>query len=81
MELIEVLARFNIEGQMVPESFTLKGVSYKVFSTGRKWIDAEGQHFLVMTAGERVVELVFAPDVMRWYLKPIPGGAFSVSVA
>jgi hypothetical protein len=71
MESIEVIARFNEQGQIEPLSFMRAGRSYHVDSVGRRWENDAGQHFLVMVPLERVFELVFMTTVGRWYLKRV----------
>ncbi len=73
MEPIEVVARFNQEGEATPLSFTWKGNEYRVDSTGRRWTEGEAQHILTMIPGGRIVELIFRRGNGRWYLKQIPG--------
>jgi hypothetical protein len=68
MESIEVTARFDSQGKIVPLSFVLQGRTYPVESTGRRWLDEEGHHILVMVPGDQVFELVYAPHEARWYL-------------
>ena len=68
MQSIEVQARFDDQGKIIPLSFTWQGQTYPVEATGRRWQDDSGHHILVMTPGEKVYELVFAPAEMRWYL-------------
>jgi len=70
LEPVEVMARFDAEGQLLPLSFSWQGQSYAVNSTGRRWQDDAGQHILVMVPGDRVFELAYAPAEMRWYLRP-----------
>jgi hypothetical protein len=67
---IGVTAQFDIEGDIVPISFILKGVQYSIEAVGRKWQDEKGNHFLVMVPSERVYELLFAPNEMCWYQVP-----------
>ena len=68
MQAIEVKARFDDQGRIIPLSFTWQGQAYPVEATGRRWQDEAGQHILVMTPGNKVYELVFSPAGMRWYL-------------
>ena len=67
---INVTAEFDIEGNVFPISFTLKGVKHSIDTIGRKWQDEKGNHFLVMVPSERVYELLFEPKVMCWYQVP-----------
>ena len=59
---IGVTAQFDIEGEIFPISFTLKGVQYSIDAVGRKWQDKKGNHYLVMVPSERVFELLFVPE-------------------
>ena len=67
---IGVTAQFDIEGDVFPISFTLKGVQYSIDAIGRKWQDEKGNHFLVMVPSERLYELLFVPKEMCWYQVP-----------
>ena len=67
---ISVKAQFDIEGDVFPISFTLKGMQYSINVVGRKWQDEKGNHFLVMVPSERVYELLFVPKKMCWYQVP-----------
>ena len=68
MEPVEVTARFGPQGQITPLRFILKGRSYLVESTGRRWNGADGQHILIMTGSGEMFELIFSPGEVRWYL-------------
>ena len=69
METIEVVARFDQEGNLTPVSFSWQARQYRVESIGRRWEDEAGQHFMVMVPGEQVYELIFITGEMRWRLK------------
>jgi len=69
MEPVEVLANFDLQGVVTPQRFTFHEVEYRVVSVGRRWIDEDGQHILVMVPGERVFELVFLPGSGTWSLR------------
>jgi hypothetical protein len=68
MEPIEVTAQFDNQGKITPVSFKWQGRTYPIESAGRRWQDDEGQHVLVMVAGEQIYELVFIPTMSRWFL-------------
>jgi hypothetical protein len=68
MEPIEVVAKFDPQGNVVPQQFTWQGNSYPVESIGRRWVDGTGQHILVMIPNGKVFELVYAPLEGHWYL-------------
>jgi hypothetical protein len=74
LEAIEVTARFERDGKVIPLRFTWKGREYSVEGTGRSWHAEDGLHILVMAAGERVFELVFVPAQGRWFIKPLGTG-------
>lgn len=74
MDLVEVTARFGIDGSITPYSFSWKGSNYSVVSVGRNWRDDFGKHILVMVAGDRVFELIFNPGEFVWYLRRLDGG-------
>lgn len=69
MQPIEVIARFEANGNIYPTQFIWRDQTYSVLSTGRRWQDETGLHILVMIAGERVYELIFQPEGMHWFLK------------
>jgi PncC family amidohydrolase len=71
MQAIEVKARFDNQGKVIPVSFTWQGQVYPVEATGRRWQDEAGQHILVMTPGNKVYELVLSPGEMRWRLSQV----------
>jgi hypothetical protein len=68
MEPIEVTARFDEEGKIVPMSFVHNRRTYRVDSIGRQWDGNDGHHVLVMTPGNRAHHLLFARDKGKWYI-------------
>ncbi len=68
MERIEVTARFDQEGKIIPMSFVWKQRTYRVDSVGRQWEGDDGYHVLVMTPGNRAYHLLFGRDQGKWYL-------------
>ena len=74
MEPIEVVVRFNEKGEVTPLNFTWNLQSYQIVSTGRQWEAEDGRHILVMSAAERIFELIFLPLEGRWYLKESDAG-------
>ena len=74
MEPIEVVVRFNENGELTPLNFTWNLQSYQLVSTGRQWVAEDGRHILVMSAAERVFELLFNTLEGRWYLKETGAG-------
>ncbi len=74
MEIIEVTARFTIDGKVVPLQMFWNGRTVPIESTGRRWEAEDGQHILAMLPGDRAVELLFIPGESRWYLRPVGPG-------
>jgi hypothetical protein len=68
MQPVEVVARFDVNGRIIPLSFSWRNNKYSVISKGRQWTDPTGQHFMVMVPGEQVFELLFIPKQLRWFL-------------
>ena len=71
-EASEVEARFAADGAMAVLSFTWSGQKQTVVSQGRQWQAEDGRHFLVMTPGEQIVELIFAPVSGLWHVADRP---------
>jgi hypothetical protein len=74
MEPVEVIARIDAQGRLTPLSFTWRGQSISVASSGRRWQDERGEHILVMIPFEQVCELVFDRSENRWYLRFFEAG-------
>jgi len=69
MECIEVTARVNQEGMRIPFSFTWKGVTFRVDSVGRRWLEEDGEHILVMVRPDnQVFELLYEVEGDAWGL-------------
>lgn len=75
MQPVEVTARFDDRGQLMPLQVVEAGRAWRVESIGRRWEDDAGRHILVMLPGARTVELIYRSDELRWYLKIPAGGA------
>ena len=71
-EATEVEARFGEDGKISPLSFTWHGQRRAVTSRGRQWGADDGLHFLVMSSGDRVFELVFVPMTGLWHVARAP---------
>lgn len=71
-EEIRVQAIFDKAGGVTILAFSWAGDDFKVLSMGRRWVEDGKHHFLVMTPGEDIFELVFAPKVTRWYMHRSP---------
>lgn len=70
-EGIEVIARFDGNGWVRPLKIRWEGRVIPVDSTGRRWQAEDGLHVLCMLPGGRVVELIFQPAELRWYLRTL----------
>ncbi len=68
MESIEVTARFDENGTIIPLHFTWKDSNFHVESTGRCWLDQAGLHILVMVSNGHIYELTFISEQGRWYI-------------
>ncbi len=68
MEPIEITVHFDEQGTVTPLHFTWKGGNYRVESSGRRWIDGDGQHILVIVTNGRIYELLFKSGEGRWYI-------------
>ena len=67
-EAVEVVARFDESGKVIPRSFVWESVKRPILSLGRQWVQDGDRHFLVMTGEAQVYELVYRSAEMRWYL-------------
>jgi hypothetical protein len=70
-EPTEVEVRVDADGQVTPLAFTWRGQRMSVTGAGRRWVEADGEHILVMTPGERIFELLRSPDG-RWGIVRAP---------
>jgi len=73
----QVEARFGVDGTVTVLSFTWHGHKRPVVSHGRQWDADDGRHYLVMTTGEQIVELVHAPQGGRWSIAETHGRPLS----
>jgi len=71
MELVQVTAHFDRNGEITPFEIIHGAFKYHVESTGRRWQDESGMHILVMVQTIRVFELLFIPHECRWYLRQV----------
>jgi hypothetical protein len=71
-EAVEVVARFDESGKVIPISFVWGGVKRPILSLGRQWVQDGDRHFLVMTGEAQVYELVYRPAEMVWCLLRTP---------
>lgn len=77
MEPLEVTAKFDKDGKIIPLRFTWKDRDYVVESTGRRWEDPKGKHILVMVPDGRIFELVYNPSEGRWLLARVESGGMA----
>ena len=75
MDATEVEARFGEDGRITVLSFTWRGRKRPVLSHGRQWGTEAGFHFLVMTSGEQVIELLYVPLSGLWHIAGAPNRA------
>ena len=68
----EVEARFGEDGKITVLSFAWRGRRLPVTSMGREWETEAGHHFLVMTTGERVFELIYHSASGLWHVASAP---------
>ncbi len=68
----EVEARFGEDGKITVLSFTWRGRKLPVTSMGREWGADDGFHFLVMTTGERIFELIYHSASSLWHVASAP---------
>jgi nicotinamide-nucleotide amidase len=68
---VDVRARYNAQGQALPVSLALDGISYVVESTGRRWQDGEGEHILVMIKGGKAFELLCSTPGGMWTAREV----------
>ncbi len=72
LEATEVEARFGEDGRITVLSFTWRGRKRPVLGHGRQWGAEDGFHFLVMTTGEQIVELLYVPPSGLWHIAATP---------
>ena len=68
MESIEVTARFEKNGKVIPLNLVWRGHRYTIDNLGRQWQAPDGLHILVMTSSGRMFELIFLSAESRWVL-------------
>lgn len=61
-----VEARFDVEGELTPRSFTWRGASLTVEGVGRRWREGVERCFNVLAAGGRFFELRMDEASLRW---------------
>jgi hypothetical protein len=68
LQRIDVLCGTDTDGHLTPLRFTYQQRTFEIEDIGRQWSDDEGTHMLVMTADQKVFELILARDGIQWYL-------------
>ncbi len=71
-EPVDVEAQFSADDRIRPMMFVWRGQRHQVASLGRQWETNGERHFLVMTADERVYELVYLIEKAGWRLRRAP---------
>jgi PncC family amidohydrolase len=66
---IKVWVSFEENGEIKPTGFSSSGVKYQVDTVGRQWEEDGCRHFLVMVPIDKIYELIFNRQEMRWYLR------------
>jgi len=69
LEPIEVSARFNTDGEVIPICFNWQDHEYPVVSTGRCWQDAKGHHMLVMVPDNEFSKSITQPGSFFFYYR------------
>jgi len=78
MHEIEVIARHNTHGKIIPVSFMWQERTHKIDSIGRSWNANDGLHILVMDQRNQVFHLILRLETEKWYLlqvgnpRPLP---------
>ncbi len=65
-ESVDIEARFEAGGAVHPRRFMRGGAWHNVSDVGRQWVDADGRHVLVMTAGRQTFELLLERESLCW---------------
>lgn len=68
-EPVAVETRMEADGTLQPLAFEWHSRRWPVASLGRCWQEAGEEHFLAMTAGEQVFELIYSPTRCAWRLR------------
>jgi hypothetical protein len=72
-EPISVEAGVDGRGQVQPKAFVWDGQRHEVEDIGRRWLEGDWVHVLVMTAGGRTWELAYSHAEAAWRLFRAPG--------
>ena len=71
-DVIHVEARIGEDGEIIPLAFVWEERRFTVLALGRQWQKGLRRHFLVMTSGEQVFEIIFFEEVGRWCMGRSP---------
>ncbi len=65
-------ARFGEDGEILPLLFEWEEDRFSVLTQGRQWQEGAMRHFLVMTSGEQVFEIIYNKEEGRWRMGRSP---------
>lgn len=68
-----VITDFYPPADIIPVSLSWGGEMLEIIDIGRFWEDELGKHFLVMTPGDKIFELVLNSKNFSWLLRPVSG--------
>ncbi|MCJ7824932.1 MAG: hypothetical protein MUP44_08540 [Anaerolineales bacterium] len=71
-DVIHVEVRFDEDGEILPLAFVWKESRFSVLALGRQWQKGLRRHFLVMTSGEQVFEIIFNEEAGSWCMGRSP---------
>jgi hypothetical protein len=71
-EVIHVEARFGEDGEIRPLVFVWEEFRFSVLALGRQWQEGDLRHFLVMTSGKQVFEIVYNEEDGSWRMGRSP---------
>lgn len=71
-EVIHVEARFGEDGEISPLVFVWEESRLAVLALGRQWQEGDLRHFLVMTSGKQVFEIVYNEEDGSWCMGRSP---------
>ena len=71
-EATAVEAYFESDGAIRPRRFTWDQGWLNVSDVGRQWVQDDGRHVLVMTAGQHTFELFLERESLTWRVIQAP---------
>jgi PncC family amidohydrolase len=78
IKAVEVVAKVDSKGRMIPKRFKWNKHDFYVDSIGRRWVDKAGEHILVMVQPhDRVYELLFTPEG-GWLMAKTPQNRLAI---